>query len=165
MRCGPLPPGKRSAISVHHQYSSRLSPFQAYTGTPVAAIAAAAWSCVEKMLQLAQRTSAPRATRVSINTAVWMVMCNEPVMRAPRRGFSSAYLRRSAINPGISCSDISISLRPNSARPISFTLYGRSLDNISVISFSSLEYACQKLWRVAGGNSGELLVVTLRRSW
>jgi len=27
--------------------------FQAKTGTPVAAMAAAAWSCVEKMLQLA----------------------------------------------------------------------------------------------------------------
>ena len=33
-----------------------ISPFQANTGTPAAAIAAAAWSCVEKMLQLAQRT-------------------------------------------------------------------------------------------------------------
>ena len=43
-------------------------------------IAAAAWSCVEKMLQLAQRTSAPSATRVSISTAVWMVMCSEPVI-------------------------------------------------------------------------------------
>ena len=32
--------------------------------------AAAAWSCVEKMLQLAQRTSAPRLTSVSIKTAV-----------------------------------------------------------------------------------------------
>ena len=35
-----------------------------------AAIAAAAWSCVEKMLQEAQRTSAPRAMSVSISTAV-----------------------------------------------------------------------------------------------
>ena len=35
-----------------------------------AAIAAAAWSCVEKMLQLAQRTVAPRSARVSISTAV-----------------------------------------------------------------------------------------------
>ncbi len=40
------------------------------TGTPAAAMAAAAWSCVEKMLQLAQRTSAPRSTRVSMRTAV-----------------------------------------------------------------------------------------------
>jgi hypothetical protein len=29
------------------QYSSSVSPFQANTGTPAAAIAAAAWSCVE----------------------------------------------------------------------------------------------------------------------
>ena len=49
-------------------------------------MAAAAWSWVEKMLQLAQRTSAPNATNVSINTAVWMVMCSEPVMRAPWLG-------------------------------------------------------------------------------
>ena len=55
---------------MHHQYSSRVSPFQAKTGMPAAAIAAAAWSWVEKMLQLAQRTSAPRAMRVSISTAV-----------------------------------------------------------------------------------------------
>ena len=71
---------------MHHQYSSRVSPFQAKTGTPAAAIAAAAWSWVEKMLQLAQRTSAPRAIRVSIRTAVWIVMWSEPVIRAPASG-------------------------------------------------------------------------------
>ena len=32
--------------------------------------AAAAWSCVEKILQLAQRTLAPKSTNVSISTAV-----------------------------------------------------------------------------------------------
>jgi hypothetical protein len=37
----------------------------------------------------AQRTSAPSATRVSISTAVWMVMCSEPAMRAPARGLSA----------------------------------------------------------------------------
>ena len=63
---------------MHHQYSSSVSPFQANTGTPAAAIAAAAWSWVEKMLQEAQRTSAPSATSVSISTAVWTVMCSEP---------------------------------------------------------------------------------------
>ena len=46
-------------------------------------MAAAAWSWVEKMLQLAQRTLAPSSTRVSMSTAVWMVMCSEPVMRTP----------------------------------------------------------------------------------
>ena len=38
------------------------------------------------MLQEAQRTSAPSACSVSISTAVWMVMCSEPVMRAPCSG-------------------------------------------------------------------------------
>ncbi len=81
--------GHDSARSVHHQYSSSVSPFQANTGMPAAAIAAAAWSWVEKMLHDAQRTSAPSATRVSMSTAVWMVMCSEPVMRAPVSGFVS----------------------------------------------------------------------------
>ncbi len=49
------------------------------------ATAAAAWSWVEKMLQLAHRTSAPRAVSVSISTAVWMVMWSEPVIRGPRQ--------------------------------------------------------------------------------
>ena len=35
-------------------------------------MAAAAWSWVEKMLQDAQRTSAPSSTSVSISTAVWI---------------------------------------------------------------------------------------------
>ena len=48
--------------------------------------AAAASSCVEKMLQDTQRTSAPSATRVSISTAVCTVMCSEPAIRAPCRG-------------------------------------------------------------------------------
>lgn len=83
--------GHVRACSVHHQYSSSVSPFQAKTGMPwglsgvplgPTAMAAAAWSWVEKMLQDAQRTSAPRAARVSMRTAVWTVMCREPVMRA-----------------------------------------------------------------------------------
>src|SRR5215218_5717057 len=68
---GDAPPdvaGHVSACSVHHQYSSRVSPFHAKTGTPLGALsdpdgptttAAAAWSWVEKILQLAHRTSAP----------------------------------------------------------------------------------------------------------
>ena len=39
--------------------SSSESPFQAKTGTPVTAIAAAAWSCVENILQDDHVTSAP----------------------------------------------------------------------------------------------------------
>jgi hypothetical protein len=55
---------------MHHSYSSSVSPFQAKTGTPEAAIAAAAWSWVEKMLHELQRTVAPRWRKVSISTAV-----------------------------------------------------------------------------------------------
>src|SRR5579863_657764 len=86
-------------------------------------MAAAAWSCVEKILQLAQRTVAPRSTSVSISTAVWMVMCREPVTRTPSSGLSGAYFLRIAIRPGISYSATEISLRPQSARARSATLY------------------------------------------
>src|SRR5436190_405062 len=85
-------------------------------------MAAAAWSCVEKMLQLHQRTCAPSAVRVSIKTAVWIVMCREPVMRAPLSGCSSVNSARNAMRPGISCSASSISLRPNAASERSATL-------------------------------------------
>ena len=49
-----------------------------------------------------------------MRTAVWMVMCNEPVIRAPANGWESANSARKAIRPGISCSARRISLRPNS---------------------------------------------------
>src|SRR5262245_13589871 len=128
---GPSPSGQSRTCSVAHQYSSRVSPFHAYTGMPEGdsgvpcgpqATAAAAWSWVEKMLQLAQRTWAPSATSVSISTAVWMVMCSDPVIRAPRSGCAAAYSARSAIRPGISCSASWISLRPNAASDRSATL-------------------------------------------
>jgi len=89
---------------------------------PPAAIAAAAWSWVEKMLHEAQRTSAPSARRVSIRTAVWIVMCSEPAMRAPLSGCVLAYSLRIAISAGISDSAIAISLRPQSASFRSATL-------------------------------------------
>src|SRR6476661_1905766 len=123
--------GHVSICSAAHQYSSRVSPFHAKIGTPLGSsgvpcgpttVAAAAWSWVEKMLHDAQRTSAPSATRVSISTAVCTVMCSEPDTRAPFSGSTSAYSRRSAIKPGISCSASLISLRPNSARDRSATL-------------------------------------------
>ncbi len=52
----PSAEGQRRTCSVHHQYSSSVSPFQAKTGTPwgssgvpfgPTATAAAAWSWVE----------------------------------------------------------------------------------------------------------------------
>ena len=76
------------------------------------ATAAAAWSWVEKMLHEHQRTSAPSEVSVSISTAVWTVMCSEPMMRAPFSGWASANSARVCIRPGISCSASSISLRP-----------------------------------------------------
>jgi hypothetical protein len=48
--------------------------------------AAAAGSCVEKMLHDTQRTSAPRSTSVSISTAVCTVMCRLPITLAPASG-------------------------------------------------------------------------------
>ena len=119
---GPLWPGWVIASSVQSQYSSSDSPFHANTGTPDLAIAAAAWSWVEKMLHEAQRTEAPRSFSVSIRTAVWIVMCSEPVMRTPLSGCALACLPRIDIRPGISCSAISISLRPQSASERSATL-------------------------------------------
>ncbi len=38
------------------------------------------------MLQEDQVTSAPKATKVSIKTAVWIVMCKHPAILAPFNG-------------------------------------------------------------------------------
>src|SRR5258708_7888399 len=73
------------------------------------------------MLQDAQRTSAPSAFNVSIRTAVWIVMCSEPAMRAPLSGCDLENSSRVAIRPGISTSAMAISLRPQSARVMSLT--------------------------------------------
>lgn len=77
------------------------------------------------MLQEHQRTSAPRAVRVSIKTAVWMVMWSEPVMRAPLKGWDGPNSVLQDIRPGISTSASSSSRRPKSAWDMSFTLYSR----------------------------------------
>src|SRR4051812_26049722 len=131
---GPAPLPKSRARSVHHQYSSRVSPFQAKTGTPAGfstvplgptAMAAAAWSWVLKMLHEHQRTWAPRDERVSIRTAVWIVMWRLPTILRPLRGWALAYSARTAMRPGISCSARRISLRPQSARERSLTLNSR----------------------------------------
>ncbi|KAG8233192.1 hypothetical protein J437_LFUL008956 [Ladona fulva] len=52
MKYNTFPSEKTKVCSIHQIYSSSVSPFQAYTGIPEAAIAAAAWSWVLKMLQL-----------------------------------------------------------------------------------------------------------------
>ena len=107
--CSARRRARSSACSVHHQYSSSVSPFQAKTGTPLGSstvpsgpttTAAAAGSWVEKMLQLAQRTSAPSAVSVSIRTAVCTVMWSEPVIRAPASGWEAANSSRVAHQAG-----------------------------------------------------------------
>merc|ERR1712039_99938 len=71
----PSAPGTVIICSVHHQYSGSVSPFQANTAeVPALAMAAAAWSCVLKMLHEHHRTFAPKAAKVSMSTPVWMVM-------------------------------------------------------------------------------------------
>jgi len=119
---GRQPSRPTMVCSMHHSYSSSVSPFQANTGIPTAAIAAAAWSWVEKMLQDDQRISAPSAVSVSISTAVWMVMCRQPVILAPFNGCDGPYSSRIAIRPGISVSAIAISRRPQPASLMSATL-------------------------------------------
>ena len=111
----------------------------------------AAWSCVEKMLQEHQRTSAPSATSVSISTAVWIVMCSEPVMRAPLSGCASWNSRRIDIRPGISCSASSISLRPKSASERSATLKSSAVIVCHAISS----------WSVGVGGGGKQRLVLL----
>src|SRR5690606_35956236 len=71
---GFLASPKNKVCSIHQSNSSSFKPFQAYTLIPAAATAAAAWSWVEKILQDDQVTSAPKATNVSISTAVWIVI-------------------------------------------------------------------------------------------
>ena len=151
---GPAAPSalQSKICSVHHQYSSRDSPFQANTGTPAGAstvpvgpttVAAAAPFSVEKMLHDAQRTCAPRATRVSMSTAVWVVMCSEPAMRAPASGFDSPNSSRRAISPGISCSARRIWWRPASASERSATLKDSAVNVAEVIPlFSQARATC-----------------------
>mmetsp|Transcript_44007 Transcript_44007/g.108984 ORF Transcript_44007/g.108984 Transcript_44007/m.108984 type:complete len:214 (-) Transcript_44007:288-929(-) len=60
MRSAPDWSGQVMALAVHHQYSSRVSPFHANTLAELPlTMPAAAWSWVEKMLHEHQRTSAP----------------------------------------------------------------------------------------------------------
>merc|ERR1719379_550511 len=123
MRSGPSVSAQVSICSVHHQYSGSVSPFHAKTAAvPALAHAAAAWSCVLKMLHEHQRTLAPNAESVSISTAVWIVIWRDPEILTPAKGCLNPNSLRHDISPGISASARSNSLRPNSARPMSFTL-------------------------------------------
>ena len=115
MSSGPLPSSHNRQSTVRFQYYSRVSPFQAKTLAVSAwAMAEAAWSWVEKMLQLHHLTRAPRWCRVSIRTAVWMVMWRDPEILAPLNGFLGPYYSLSCMRPGISTSARSISFLPHS---------------------------------------------------
>ena len=59
-----------------------------------------------------------------------MVMWRHPTIRAPESGWEGPYFARRAIRPGISSSEMSISLRPKAARPMSATLYLRGAVDI-----------------------------------
>src|SRR5690242_1263049 len=97
------------------------------------------------MLQLAQRTEAPNSASVSISTAVWMVMCNEPVMRTPCSGLDAAYFLRTAMRPGISSCATSVSLRPQSARVRSLTLKSAALPGVVLMVLMRLFWFPAKL--------------------
>ena len=90
-------------------------------GRSAATMAAAAWSCVEKMLHEHQRMSPPSFLSVSMSTAVWIVMWSEPAMRAPLSGCAAPYSSTVFMRPGISYSASSISRRPKSASEMSAT--------------------------------------------
>src|ERR1700730_419127 len=97
------------------------------------------------MLHDAQRTSAPSAASVSISTAVWIVICNEPAIRAPRNGWVGPNSSRVAIRPGISVSAMAISLRPHEASPMSFTTW-----SVDVDAFGAVEEAVMAILGVVG---------------
>jgi hypothetical protein len=111
---------------------------------------------VEKMLQLAHRTSAPRAVRVSMSTAVCTVMCREPLIRAPLRGCPPRCRSRMAMRPGISCSASSISLRPKAtvSGERSATLKGRSANRGRPVSRKVSEAVVVVTSRLLGAGCG-----------
>ena len=100
-----------------------VSSFHAKTAhVPLAAMAAAAWSCVEKILQEHHLTLEPKDSKVSISTAVYIVICKEPEILVSLSGYSSLYFFLHYTRPGISCSANWISFLPQSFKLRSFTL-------------------------------------------
>jgi hypothetical protein len=73
-----------------------------------------------------------------MSTAVWMVMCSEPVTRTPFSGLPGAYFLRIDIKPGISNSAMEISLRPQfgQAHVRHFVLGGDVVDGCCAHSIS-----------------------------
>ena len=119
---GCFPRNAVGICSMHHKYSSSISPFHVKMGMPVAAIVAAAWSWVEKMLQDDHETCNPRATRVSIRMAVCIVIWRQPAIRAPLSGCDGPHFAHIYMRPGFSFSVICISLQLKAASEVSATL-------------------------------------------
>ena len=101
----------------YSQYSSSVSPL---TGKNRRSSRCNRRRCVVlRRIDIAGRpahVSAQMLPKSRIRTAVWIVICREPAMRAPFSGCAAPYSSRVAIKPGISVSAISISVRPHSAR-------------------------------------------------
>ena len=78
-RSGPEPSGQVSICSVHHQYSSRVSPFHAKTAAVSRATAAAAWSCTppksSQTSHTAVRPLAMQNSRAVVTAAAAAVGC------------------------------------------------------------------------------------------
>jgi len=120
---GPYPFYQVRHCTVNYQYYLSVSPFHAKTVPVLAyAIAAAAWSWVEKILHEHHLTLAPSADNVYISTAVWIVICNDPDILVPLSGCDGPNSFLIAINPGISTSANYIYFLPQPARLISLTL-------------------------------------------
>lgn len=74
---------------------------------------------------------------VWIRMAIWMVMCRDPVMRAPERGWDGLNSKRQYTSPDISTSTSSISRQPKSVWDMFHTLYSwleEVLDTAKTIS-------------------------------
>ena len=123
----------------HHQYSSSVSPFQANTGIPALAIAAAAWSCVENILQEDHLHSAPKSTKVSINTAA---VQNADVVVQSSKKFGSQ------------CIVVAIDAKKNGDKWEVFTHGGRNNTGIDALEFAK---------KMEESGAGELLVTSMDR--
>ncbi len=126
-------PGQIRICWVHHQYSSSVSPFQAKTGHALRVVDGAVAARRRRRRprgpgwrRCCTRPSAPRrraSTRVSIRTAVWIVMCSEPAIFARRRAACSRSSARASPSGRASRARRGvISVRPKSASARSATL-------------------------------------------
>ena len=88
--CVGAPPVLLQGLALPGEHRGAAGLLDGAVGPTTTAAAASSW--VEKMLQDTQRTWAPSATRVSMSTAVWTVMCSEPATRAPASGWACGEL-------------------------------------------------------------------------